>query len=95
MLTQSLAIVLLAVSSQFWLLVTASILLGLGTAMVYPNFMTVWLRIRTLHNGRIIKHLSLLEDSGYVIGALLAGYCRPAGCNCLVDHCFHYCYRRY
>ncbi|MGZ8542220.1 MAG: MFS transporter [Chitinophagaceae bacterium] len=74
MLTQSLAIVLLAVSSQFWLLVTASILLGLGTAMVYPNFMTVV--AENTHPSQRAESLSIFRfwrDSGYVIGALLAG----------------------
>jgi MFS family permease len=74
MLTQAIAIVLLAVSSQFILLVAAAILLGLGTALVYPNFLTVV--AESTHPSQRAETLSIFRfwrDSGYVIGALLAG----------------------
>jgi MFS family permease len=74
MLTQAMAIVLLAISSQFFLLVSAAILLGLGTALVYPNFLTVV--AESTHPSQRAESLSIFRfwrDSGYVIGALLAG----------------------
>ncbi len=74
MLTQAVAIVLLAVSSQFILLVAAAVLLGLGTALVYPNFLTVV--AESSHPSQRAETLSIFRfwrDSGYVIGALLAG----------------------
>ena len=74
MLTQAVAIALLAVSSQFILLVAAAVLLGLGTALVYPNFLTVV--AESTHPSQRAETLSIFRfwrDSGYVIGALLAG----------------------
>lgn len=74
MLTQAIAIVLLAVSSQFMLLVASAVLLGLGTALVYPNFLTVV--AESSHPSQRAETLSIFRfwrDSGYVIGALLAG----------------------
>lgn len=74
MLTQAVAILLLAVSSQFVLLVGAAVLLGLGTALVYPNFLTVV--AESTHPSQRAETLSIFRfwrDSGYVLGALLAG----------------------
>lgn len=74
MLIQALGIILLALSSLIGLLIIASILLGLGTAMVYPNFMTVV--AENTHPSQRAESLSIFRfwrDSGYVIGALLAG----------------------
>ena len=74
MLTQAAAIVLLVLSSQFMFLVAAAVLLGLGTALVYPNFLTVV--AESTHPSQRAETLSIFRfwrDSGYVIGALLAG----------------------
>jgi len=74
MMLQAIAILMLALSSQIWLLITASVLLGLGTALVYPNFMTVV--AENTHPSQRAESLSIFRfwrDSGYVIGALLAG----------------------
>lgn len=74
MLIQATAIVILAVSGQYWLLVAAAALLGLGTALVYPNFLTVV--AENTHPSQRAESLSIFRfwrDSGYVIGALLAG----------------------
>jgi MFS family permease len=74
MLTQALAIVLLALSFNFVLLVAGAVLLGLGTALVYPNFLTVV--AESTHPSQRAETLSIFRfwrDSGYVIGALLAG----------------------
>jgi MFS family permease len=75
MLTQAVAIVLLAVSSQFIILIGAAVILGLGTALVYPNFLTVV--AESTHPSQRAETLSIFRfwrDSGYVIGALLAGF---------------------
>lgn len=74
MLLQAAAIIFLAASSALWLLITASVLLGLGTALVYPNFLTVV--AESTHPSQRAETLSIFRfwrDSGYVTGALLAG----------------------
>lgn len=74
MLLQAAAIVVMALSFQFWLLIAAAVLLGLGTALVYPNFLTVV--AESTHPSQRAETLSIFRfwrDSGYVIGALLAG----------------------
>ena len=74
MLLQAVAIVLLALSSALPVLIISSVLLGLGTALVYPNFLTVV--AENTHPSQRAETLSIFRfwrDSGYVIGALLAG----------------------
>lgn len=74
MLLQAVAIIMLAATQVFWLLVAASVLLGMGTALVYPNFLTVV--AESTHPSQRAETLSIFRfwrDSGYVSGALLAG----------------------
>lgn len=74
MLLQSLAITLLALSAETGLLYIGSALLGLGTALVYPNFLTVV--AESTHPTQRAESLSIFRfwrDLGYVAGALLAG----------------------
>lgn len=74
MLAQAAAITVLAISNQFPVLMGASVLLGLGTALVYPNFLTVV--AESTHPSQRAETLSIFRfwrDSGYVSGALLAG----------------------
>ena len=74
MLLQAAAIALLALSNNFSALVAAAVLLGLGTALVYPNFLTVV--AESTHPSQRAESLSIFRfwrDSGYVIGAILAG----------------------
>ena len=74
MLIQAAAIIVLALSFSFAILVAAAVLLGLGTALVYPNFLTVV--AESTHPTQRAESLSIFRfwrDSGYVIGALLAG----------------------
>jgi len=74
MLLQAFAIMLLALSAALPVLILSSILLGLGTALVYPNFLTVV--AENTHPSQRAETLSIFRfwrDSGYVIGALLAG----------------------
>jgi MFS family permease len=74
MFLQGAAILLFVFFSSFPLTVIASVLLGIGTALVYPNFLTVI--AENLHPTQRAKGLSIFRfwrDSGYVLGALLAG----------------------
>ncbi len=74
MLLQAVAITMLALSAALPLLIVSSVLLGIGTALVYPNFLTVV--AENTHPSQRAETLSIFRfwrDSGYVIGALLAG----------------------
>ena len=74
MLLQAVAITILALSAALQMLIVSSVLLGLGTALVYPNFLTVV--SENTHPSQRAETLSIFRfwrDSGYVIGALLAG----------------------
>jgi MFS family permease len=64
----------LAFSNNFSPAVFSIVLLGLGTALVYPNFLTVV--ADNTHPHQLAESLSIFRfwrDSGYVAGALLSG----------------------
>jgi len=74
MLLQAVAILIVAIASSLPLLILASIILGFGTAMVYPNFLSVI--AESTHPKQRAESLSIFRlwrDSGYVFGALLSG----------------------
>jgi MFS family permease len=74
MLLQGIAIIVFALSHHFAPLLSASLILGIGTALVYPNFLTVI--AENAHPEQRAQALSLFRfwrDSGYVVGALLSG----------------------
>ena len=74
MMLQGFAIAGLLFSASPALLVMALVLLGLGTAMVYPNFITVV--AENTHPSQRPKSLGIFRfwrDFGYVAGALAAG----------------------
>jgi MFS family permease len=74
MLLQAVALVLFVIANAMFFWVIASILLGLGTAMVYPNFLAVV--AENSHPTQRAGTLSIFRfwrDSGYVAGALLSG----------------------
>jgi MFS family permease len=74
MLLQALAIVFLVLSHSLQFSFISSVLLGFGTAMVYPNFLSVV--AENSHPSQRAQTLSIFRfwrDSGYVIGALLSG----------------------
>lgn len=74
MLLQALAILMVAIASSLPLLILASILLGFGTALVYPNFLSVI--AESTHPKQRAESLSIFRlwrDSGYVFGAILSG----------------------
>jgi MFS family permease len=74
MLVQAAGIGLMFVGTDFWLLAAAMVLLGLGTAFVYPTLLAAigdvahpdW-------RASSIGVYRLWRDGGYVVGALLAG----------------------
>lgn len=74
MLLQATALVMVAFSGLFYVDLAAVVLLGSGTALVYPNFLTVI--AENTHPTQRAQGLSIFRfwrDSGYVIGALLSG----------------------
>ncbi len=74
MLLQSLAIVFLVVFSSFTGAIIAAVLLGLGTGLVYPNFLTVVAEnAHPTQRAEVMGVFRFWRDSGYVIGALLSG----------------------
>ncbi|RYE04942.1 MAG: MFS transporter, partial [Sphingobacteriales bacterium] len=74
MMLQGVAIAGLLFSASPAMLVLALVLLGLGTAMVYPNFITVV--AENTHPSQRPKSLGIFRfwrDFGYVVGTLAAG----------------------
>lgn len=74
MLLQAAGIVLLVISTAKVFVITAMVLMGLGTGLVYPNFLTVI--AENLSPAQRSKGLSIFRfwrDLGYVAGALGAG----------------------
>lgn len=74
MIMQGLAILSMMIAYSFEGMLMAAAGLGIGTALVYPNFLTVM--AENLHPSQRAVGLSLFRfwrDSGYVIGAILAG----------------------
>lgn len=75
MLLQALAIVFLVVFSSFTGAIMAAVLLGLGTGLVYPNFLTVVAEnAHPSQRAEVMGVFRFWRDSGYVIGALLSGF---------------------
>lgn len=74
MMVQGIGLVMLAFTATFPFAVFSMVLLGLGTAMVYPNFLTVV--AENTHPNQRAESLSIFRfwrDSGYVAGALISG----------------------
>lgn len=75
MLLQAIAIVFLGFTHTLSFAIFSAVLLGIGTAMVYPNFLTVV--AENTHPAQRAETLSIFRfwrDSGYVFGALLSGF---------------------
>ena len=54
--------------------ITAAVLLGLGTGLVYPNFLTVVAEnARPTQRAEVTGVFRFWRDMGYVVGALLSG----------------------
>ena len=74
MLIQGLAIVWLPFTSNFYALASISVVLGLGTALVYPTFLsTIAQATSPKQRAESIGTFRLWRDLGYAIGALISG----------------------
>lgn len=74
MLLQGLAIVLLVAITSLVGAIVAAILLGIGTGLVYPNFLTVVAEnAHPTQRAEVMGVFRFWRDLGYVIGALLSG----------------------
>lgn len=75
MLLQGLAIIAIPISSSYGMMAVLSVLLGLGTAWVYPTFLAA---IATLtHPTQRAESLGTFRfwrDMGYAVGAFLSGF---------------------
>lgn len=74
MMLQAVALFLITIASTVWVDILAMILLGVGTALVYPNFLTVI--AENTHPHQRAQSMSIFRfwrDSGYVIGAVFSG----------------------
>jgi MFS family permease len=74
MLVQSGALAAIALVHGFWPWVGAAVLLGIGTAMVYPTLLAAVGDVAHPHwRASAVGVYRLWRDSGYAVGALLAG----------------------
>ncbi len=74
MLLQGLALAGIAMARGFWPWLGASVLLGTGTAMVYPTLLaSVGDVAHPTWRGSAVGVYRLWRDSGYAVGALVAG----------------------
>lgn len=74
MLVQGFAILVIPLATSFAQLAILAALLGAGTALVYPTFLTTIASATTpLERGESIGTFRLWRDLGYVFGALLSG----------------------
>jgi MFS family permease len=74
MLVQSVALAAISLVRGFWPWVGAAALLGAGTAMVYPTLLAAIGDVaHPRWRGSAIGVYRLWRDSGYAVGALLAG----------------------
>jgi MFS family permease len=74
MLLQGLAILFIPFSSNFYILTTISAILGLGTALVYPTFLsTIAQATSPLQRAESIGTFRLWRDLGYAFGAIVSG----------------------
>jgi MFS family permease len=74
MLMQGVAIFFLPFTTDFHGLVILSAILGIGTALVYPTFMTTIAQVTNAHQrAESIGVFRLWRDLGYAMGAILSG----------------------
>ncbi|MCC6435620.1 MAG: MFS transporter [Acidimicrobiales bacterium] len=74
MLTQAVAIALIAATTGFWAWVAGAALLGAGTAMVYPTLLAAIGDVaHPTWRARAVGVYRLWRDAGFAVGALLAG----------------------
>lgn len=74
MLLQGLAILLIPFSNDFYVLASISAILGLGTALVYPTFLsTIAQATSPKQRAESIGTFRLWRDLGYAFGAVISG----------------------
>lgn len=74
MLLQGLAILMIPFTSNFYTLASISAILGLGTALVYPTFLsTIAQATNPQQRAESIGTFRLWRDLGYAIGAIMSG----------------------
>lgn len=74
MLIQSLAIVLMVLAASFYQFIILAIILGIGTAMVYPTFLAgIADFTHPMQRAKSIGVFRLWRDLGYSVGAVLTG----------------------
>lgn len=74
MLLQGIAIISISYVSDFYGLIFIAIILGLGTALVYPTFLSAIAATTTpTQRAESIGVFRLWRDLGYAIGAILSG----------------------
>jgi MFS family permease len=74
MFTQAFAIALIGATSGFWIWAIGAMLLGVGTAMVYPTLLAAIGDVaHPSWRARSVGVYRLWRDGGFAVGALLAG----------------------
>ncbi|MGK2850444.1 MAG: MFS transporter [Candidatus Limnocylindrales bacterium] len=74
MILQGGAIAVIAVNTTFWPWLAAAMVLGLGTAMVYPTLLAVVADVaEPVWRGAAVGVYRLWRDLGFVVGAVAAG----------------------
>ena len=75
MFIQAISLGILSVSNDYYLDLTVMILLGAGTALVYPNFISVIAEnTQPTQRTQSISIFRFWRDSGYVFGAIISGF---------------------
>lgn len=76
---QGVVLVLLPLANTFWSWAAASVLLGLGTALVYPTFLSAVADVTPpQERSERLGTFRLVRDLGYVVGAVASGYAADA-----------------
>jgi predicted MFS family arabinose efflux permease len=74
MLAQGIAILCIPLSEKFFVLAGLSAVLGLGTALVYPTFLsTIAQATQPIQRAESIGIFRLWRDAGYALGAIISG----------------------
>lgn len=75
MLVQAFGIATMLMGSETWILAASMVLLGIGTAMVYPTLLAAIGDVaHPSWRGTSVGVYRLWRDGGYVVGALVAGF---------------------
>ena len=75
MAIQGLGLIILAISSLFLFSLLAAIIIGIGTALVYPNFLTTIAEYtHPIQRAQSLSIFRFWRDLGYVAGAIGAGW---------------------